>query len=625
MVVLRIIGDEWSWEDRIALAMPPQKMFMMCIPLLISKLGVEKWNGFVLYKTEGKPPKYCRATTPVDMASNPQRERLRDGAVLWVRVAVSPTQQERDRVFQKALEEWRGRNGLKGVSVDGSDVRRFTEELNSHLNTTDAAVVNAEECEERSAIEGEEHRLFFHMTMVAVEREKLRREEADQRRGLEDAYKSAAERHYRQHRLLVFCTRAVELAACEKKSRHLVQEGQWREFESLQGRFQKNISALAKPPPGQQNQARGEVQDQGQTLGAGVDAAALLSLLRAELQRLLGPLEQVYRETVELLEKQRKTTVRDNENFLACLRQYISSLLRVIRSEVRQSGSSLLSVPAETMGMEELTEALQQQQGLLKELTQQYRDVEAQTSSALEEPTWRVTLEVVHVAQLNMCRYLESLRDLVSAAQSSWRVVEQAEETEARERAELAQRAPEKRRHDEPKRADNFSESVEVASSARERMQDRGTSEEDRHLRVHPDVYNMLLLFVSQYVEFSSWSSSPGDEGGRGFLDDLLRNCGSLQVAVDELCWTCKVLPHPMRREFLHVVEAHAPHLAAVVDLMLHLYTGKEVELLLWIRPELKLRGGFAKYQTEDGSTYYHHTTLGLSQWLRPATHRTTQ
>ncbi|RNF11863.1 hypothetical protein TraAM80_00699 [Trypanosoma rangeli] len=620
MVVLRIIGDEWSWEDRIALAVPPQKMFTMCIPLLISKLGVEKWSGLVLYKTEGKPPKFCRATTPLDMSSNPQRERLRDGAVLWVRVAPSLIQQERDRAFQKALEEWRGKNGLKGASVDLSDVRRFMEELNSHLNTADAALVNSEEREERGAIEGEEHRLFFYMTVVTREEETLRREEAYQRRGLEDAYMSAAERHHRQHRQLLLRTYALELAAWEGKSRRLVQEEQWREFESMLGTLKDGLAALAKPSLEEGKQTRGEMQAHEESVEVSVDAAALLSLLRAELQSLLGHLEQVYNEKMEFFEKQREHTLRDNDNFLACLRQHISSLFCISRSEVRQSGSPLLSQPFKTMNMEELTEALKQQEALVTELTQRHRDVEAHTLSVLEEGVWRMTLDIVHVTQLNICKYIESLQNLMRTARSSWRGAE-GRNTGTQEQVEFTQKTLKKGRHENPARTENSLDSVEVAYSAGERMHHWGTFQKSKSLGIHSDVYNILLMFVSRYAEFYNWSLHSGAEGGHDFLDDLIRNCGSLQVAVDELCSTCKVLPHPMRREFLHVVEAHAPHLAVVMDLMLHLYTGKEVELLLWIRPELNVCGEFAEHQADDGSVYYYHTIAGMSQWLRPASH----
>ncbi|ESL10449.1 hypothetical protein TRSC58_01818 [Trypanosoma rangeli SC58] len=622
MVVLRIIGDEWSWEDRIALAVPPQKVFTMCIPLLISKLGVERWSGLVLYKTEGKPPKYCRATTPIDMSSNPQRERLRDGAVLWVRVAPSLIQQERDRAFQKALEEWRGKNGLKGVSVDGSDVRRFTEELNSHLNTADAALVNGGEREERGVIEGEEHRLFFYMTMITREEEILRQEEADQRRGLENAYMSAAERHHRQHRQLLLCTYALELAAWEEKVRCLVQEEEWREFESMQGTLKDDLAALAKPSLEEQKQTRGEIQAHKERVGASVDAAALVSLLRAELQSFLRHLEQVYNEKMETFEKQREHTLRDNENFLACLRQHISSFFCISRSEVRQSGSPLLSQPSKTMDMEELAEALRQQEALVKELTQQHLGVEAQTLGVLEEGLWRMTLDTVHVTQLGICQYLESLQNLMRTARSSWRGAE--EKAGAQGQVEFTQKTLKKGRHENPGRTGNFLDTVEVAYPAGEGMRHRDTFQKDKSLGIHSDVYNILFMFVSRYAEFYNWSLHSGAEGCCDFLDDLVRNCGSLQVAVDKLCSTCRVLPHPMQREFLRVVEAHAPHLAVVMDLMLHLYTGKEVELLLWIRPELNVCGKFAKHQTDDGSVYYYHTTAGMSQWLRPASHRIT-
>ncbi|PWV20205.1 hypothetical protein C3747_7g154 [Trypanosoma cruzi] len=627
MVVLRIIGDEWSWEDRIALAVPPQKMFTMCIPLLISKLGVEKWNGLVLYKTEGKPRKYCRATTPIDMASNPQKERLRDGAVLWVRVGPSLTQQERDRVFQKSLEEWREKNGLKGVSVDGSDVRRFVEELNSRLNRTDAALLISQEQEARTAIEGEEHRLFFYMTMIHREKDTLLREETEQRQSLEDAYIRVAERHYHENRLLLLRTRVVELGVCEEGSRLVVQEEQWREFEMLQGAFQKGHRALqdaralqladSKPMFEGQNEGRGKTSKNEETVGTTADAAMLVSVVRAELQRLLEPLEKVYHEKVEILEKQWEATVRDNENFLASLRQYISSLFRVIRSELRQSDFSLLLVPSDSMGIKGINEALRQQQGLLKELLQEYRDLDRQVSGALGETALKTTLDTVNVTQLNLYQYLESLRELLSATQLLWCGVEEAKTQES---AYLTQDALEKQQQEEPERRAISLEGVAVTALQTERMDDHRNGEKDLTFRVHTDVYNILLMFVSRYVEFSSWGSFEGAEGSRGFLDDLLLNCGSLQVAVDELSRTCKVLPHPMREDILHVVEAHAPHLFGVIDLMLHLYAGREAELVLWIRPELNDEGGFVEHKTDDGFTYYYHTAAGMSQWVRPVT-----
>ncbi|EKF27792.1 hypothetical protein MOQ_008476 [Trypanosoma cruzi marinkellei] len=625
MVVLRIIGDEWSWEDRIALAVPPQKIFTMCIPLLISKLGVEKWNGLVLYKTEGKPPKYCRATTPIDMASNPQKERLRDGAVLWVRVGPSLTQQERDRVFQKSLEEWREKNGLKGVSVDGSDVRRFVEEMNSRLNRTDAALLTSQEQEARTAIEGEEHRLFFYMTMIHREKDALQREEAEQRQSLEDAYMRVAEQNYREHRLLLLRTRVVEFGVCEERSRLVIQEEQWREFEMLQGAFQKRHWALqdarerqisdSKAMLEEQNQGRGEMSTHEETVGTNADVAMLVSVVHAELQRLLEPLEKVYHEKVEILERQREATVRENEKFLASLRHYIGSLFRVIRSEMRLSDLSLLSVPSDSVGMEEINEALRQQEGLLKELAQEYRDLDRQVSSAFGETALKKTLSTVHVTQLNLYQYLESLRELLSATQLLWCGVEEAKTQES---AYLTQDALEKQQQEEPERKASSLEGVTETALHTERMDDHTNGEKNLTFGIHRDVYNILLMFVSRYVEFSSWGPCHGAEGSRGFLDELLLNCGSLQVAVDELSRTCKVLPHPMRGDILHVVEAHAPHLFVVLDLMLHLYSGREAELLLWIRPELNDEGGFVEYKTDDGFTYYYHTAAGMSQWVRP-------
>ncbi|KAH9581979.1 hypothetical protein LSM04_001871 [Trypanosoma melophagium] len=75
-----------------------------------------------------------------------------------------------------------------------------------------------------------------------------------------------------------------------------------------------------------------------------------------------------------------------------------------------------------------------------------------------------------------------------------------------------------------------------------------------------------------------------------------------------------------MRKRFLRVTEVHAPHLSAVVDLMLYLYTVSEVELLLWIQPELTKQGNFTRCVGDDGVAYYYHDAADMSQWVKPTT-----
>lgn len=623
MVVLRIIGDEWGWDDRIALAVPPQRTFAMCVPLLVPKLGVAAWGGLALYKTEGRPPRYCRPTTPVDMTSSCRRERMRDGAVLWVRVAPSLAQQERDRVFQKSLEEWRGKKGLKGVAADGSDVKRFIEELNSHLNSMDAANVSTEEQEARQIIEGEEHRSFSFLTSTYREKENLQREEETKRRELETLCMVTCERCFRDFWIFLAGERLAEMTALEERSRGLLQEEENRAFETLKRLISEDLYAPAERAdpgildvkPAIDEKSR---QTREQFKGENYDPTPVLLCIHAELQKLLELIEQMHCEGSKVLQQRQATTASDEALcLLARLQHCVRSLLSAIHNdETWRSGSFSSSLLPELLNLERVKEAVEQQQCLLAALVQEYRDVKVGLSGDLQLDGLGRVLNAVHAAQLDLCRYLDFLREelsLVSPLQRDM-VGKDALTCGAMARVSLKSVEPDR---PETSQCSPGCASGTLLGTAKVffQMNFFGTG----IAGVHADTYNILSTFVSQCTELLCVRTQGSEEEAvKDFLRDLLLQSGSLQTAVDELCWTCNVVSHPMRGLFFHVTEFYAPHLCVVVDLMLHMYLGREAELLLWIRPELTGQGNFASGLTEDGLTYYYHTAADVSQWLQP-------
>ncbi|KEG12209.1 hypothetical protein DQ04_01901150 [Trypanosoma grayi] len=618
MVVLRLIGDEWSWEDRIALAVPPQRIFTMCIPLLVAKLGLEKWDGLMLYRTEGKPPKYCRPTTALDMSSNPQRERLRDGAVLWVRVAPSRVQQEYERVFQRSLEDWREKNGLKGVTDDGSDVKRFVEELNSRLNASDAKDLDIEEKRSRDAIEGVEHRLFSHMTFTCQEGKRLEFEEAQKRESLETAFALAIQQHYKSFLLPIRRESVAHLCALEGECRRAIYEAQDEECAALRRqmvsfspravRQESPLKSNAKAEPNNFIRDINLTQIRENSVAEYHDAENLRMMVRAEFRKLLEPMEQMYRKEIAMLQTQRDDAASGSELFLARLGQYITSALHVIQGEVLRPQSFLSSqLPVlSTDGVEALQRSLEQQQRLLRELLRKYRDLEVRTSIDLHNVGARTTLTAIHVAQLNMCRYLEYLHEQLCKNQAPWKNLMEINERLLTDITRVTQENMQLRKLQKKHGAPHIT-STNVHCEV--------NCHKGRVPEVHTDTYNILLGFVSRCLGPLGVDTSNATE----FVSDLLLQTGSVQAASDELCLACSARAHPMRRFFVSETEVYTPHLCAVVDIMLHLYAGREMELLLWIRPELASQGSFDTCLADDGSMYYYHTAIGMSQWIQPA------
>ncbi|ORC93185.1 uncharacterized protein TM35_000025110 [Trypanosoma theileri] len=628
MVVLRLIGDEWSWEDRIALAMPPQKTFTMCIPLLVSKLGVEKWSGLTLYRTEGRPPKYCRPTVPLDMASSPQKERLRDGTVMWVRAAPSLVQQERERVFQSSLEDWRKKNGLSGISDDGSDVKRFIEELSSHLNKADAKDLNEQEQEARNTIEGEEHRWFAHIIYSRRTMVEMESEEQKCRQNLEEEYSTMAKQYYRSFLLSLYREKIQQLEALEKKGRHTILEEYDSTTRLLYKKLHENLQAVvakesnllsnsSSKKKSEEDNDKGEEEEKGKKMKGSNEniqnTEEILLMVRTELQRLLEPVKQMYYTGLEDLKKQRDLISDRAETFLSHLREYIVNALRFIHNEAWRLGASkpLPVISPAVTKTKELKLAMERQQLLLTQLLGEYQNLELHVSADLNEISMKTTLDALYVTQLNMCRYLDTLHEEFNVnVASSHKVLETSEKSDKnlspiqkeiiwKDKSDLKQ-----------------STSLTISISTNNYLQ----LGEDGVLRsmIHIDTYNILLAFVSRYMLLPREGYNQNLEDVKNFINKLVLQCGSVQGVADELVWTYRIVSHPMRKRFLRITEVEAPHLCAVVDLMLHLYTGSEVELLLWIKPELTKQGIFTKCVDDNGVAYYYHSAADMSQWVQP-------
>jgi hypothetical protein len=102
-------------------------------------------------------------------------------------------------------------------------------------------------------------------------------------------------------------------------------------------------------------------------------------------------------------------------------------------------------------------------------------------------------------------------------------------------------------------------------------------------------------------------------------VDELVCTLGSPYSIADHLCLKHGILSHPQRLLFLRVVEMRQPHLVSVLDLMLHIFTGREVEAMMTLQPEGIPLGSFSRHEAPNGAVYFYHSGFHMSQWHEPA------
>ncbi|KAH9581950.1 hypothetical protein LSM04_001443 [Trypanosoma melophagium] len=497
MLVLRLVGDEWSWEDRIALAMPP---------------------------TEGRPPSCCRPTIPLDMATWPQKERIRDGTVLWVRAAPSLVQQERERVFQSSLEEWRKKNGLTGIADDGSDVKRFIAELSSHLNKADTKELSEQEQEARNTIEGEVHRLFAHMIYTQRTTVEMESEEQKYRQSLEEEYATMIKELYQKFLFSLYSGEIKRLEALEQKGRYATDE----EYDSTTGllyaRLRENLQVILEK---ESNMLRDlslkrKSEEEEDSNGKTPNAEEILLNVRTELQRLLEPVKEMYNAGLEELQKQRDLNNDHAETFLAHFREYIVYALRFIHSEAWKLGElkPLPIISPAVTKIKELNHAMEKQQLLLKELIGEYQNLELYASTDLHEVSVKTTLDALHVTQLNMCRYLETLHQKLSVIlASSCEIVDTNDKSDGN----LSPIQEKIVRQDESDLKQAKSLTVSISTNKYLQLGEDGVLKS----MIHNDTYNIFVFCVTVYVTSKRRIS----------LDS--RGCERFPLQINSTVWIC--------------------------------------------------------------------------------------
>ncbi|MDP2058190.1 MAG: hypothetical protein Q8J97_00515, partial [Flavobacteriaceae bacterium] len=165
-VILKLIGDEWDFKEKIVISVPAQKPFNTNNITFAKKLGLDTFGPpWTLYHTEGKPPGVVRPTRPIAHSSNPTKEKLAVGTILYVKEADSEMQR-RDVEFQESLEAFRRSAGKKAndIEPDGSDVDAFVDSYSKNLNVRDATHITEMEITGRDKLEGEAYRIWWSLT-----------------------------------------------------------------------------------------------------------------------------------------------------------------------------------------------------------------------------------------------------------------------------------------------------------------------------------------------------------------------------------------------------------------------------------------------------------------------------
>jgi hypothetical protein len=120
------------------------------------------------------------------------------------------------------------------------------------------------------------------------------------------------------------------------------------------------------------------------------------------------------------------------------------------------------------------------------------------------------------------------------------------------------------------------------------------------------------------------------DADGTAWLLEMTKQHRSPWAIADRLAAVVGVQRSPKHGHVARLCATHSPHYEAVLDLLLHEYAGREVELSAVIvsggladaelASRLRSRGRYTTHiDAASRRFYYHHDILDSTQWLRPA------
>lgn len=681
MPVIRLIGDEWKFSEKIAISIPPSKSFLMCATQLKEKLQIPSFTGCALYWTEGKPPNYVRATIPISLNSTPGREGMKDGTMLYVKSKSTQTQQQLDKEFHEALTEWRKVNRIDGVLSDGSDVFEFMDEYSSKLKPSDARDIAEHESETRAVVLGEEHRAYFVVTFEYREVQNLKDKETSARAAIEDTYFFDWKAAYKQLFWIPRCEHLRQRLRTtdEPTTRNAIEleESTLRAslLESEHRRIAGERLLLEQRRLSQQQQAENQVQQSSasssivspilsKTTYVPGDMSDRLSLLElsmkqetSEIRNMMHGLmhsfsqanehlAQSYSTVSTTLEKQfmrnlessLKATIAlkeqdaraplDREEEQA-LERKIKALKGLIEEEIRQTEDQRINIAkAERDAIQQIASTVVAEQDYLRQAINIKMRQLSETERALqaaEDENMELgrLLKLHHVLLQHQDQELNQYKSVVS--QYEERVLRGAQTTTSFAVNEVRWNA--------------LSCSVDRRSTS----------------GLHPDVYSTCIQAVQRresipehmYTDvlgyalgFPARNPDPLSPEERLLYDDAIVRNSSVAVRYfkgivdeislvaqgcpyqvgDEICFRFQIPSHPLRKQFVTAVDDNHPHLAGIIDVLLDVFAGREAELMLFLLGARWSSKEFLPCWDEGAQRhYYHHPRCNVTQWTAPA------
>lgn len=678
MPVIRLIGDEWKFSEKIAVSVPPSKSFLMCTTQLKDKLQIPSWNGCALYWTEGKPPNYVRATIPVSMNSTPGREGMKDGTLLYVKTKVTQGHQNLDREFHEALVEWRKQNHIDGICSDGSDVFEFMDEYASKLNPSSARDVTEHEAETREVILGEEHRAFFVVTFEYREVQQLKDKEQERRAAVVDEYDRDLQSAYRQLVWLPLCaerrSRLLQRDEPSQREQVVQEEGRLR-TESLMAEHKRLVNQHA-------DECRRREKDE-------LDRSA--PVVRSNPYSVAGSgtmaIPGDFNDRISLLELSLKKETSEIRSLMSSLlvshteanRELANSYARVSTTLEKQYLGNLESSMKATLALSEkefrapmerdeefaLERKIRALKGLIEEETRGIEDQKIAVAQAECEATRQIASAVLEEQ--------EGLRQRISLKMKELQETRDALHTAERENMELGRLL--KMHHVLLEQQDvDLAEAHAALHKYRERVRqgermiasfainevrwkDLSMMEYKSTSGLHPEVYCTCLQAVQRREPIPAYlyedvlgyplgypARNPDHMSAEERLvhdDAVVRGAavtlayfkhivdetalvaqGSPYQVGDELCFRYGIRLHPLRGRFSTLVDDNHPHLAGILDVLLDVFTGREAELMLCLsnvmwHPNEFLSCWDAVAQREY---YYHPQSALVTQWVAPTT-----
>lgn len=673
MVVLRIIGDEWKFGEKIALSMPPSKTFHMVTTQLREKLQIPTFQGCALYFTEGKPPSYVRATIPVPMQSTPGKEGMKDGCLLFVKTRCDAARQERDRVFQSALEDWRKAMGITAILSDGSDVLDFLDEFSKRLNPEDAKDINEHESELRHRIAGEESRAYFVVTFEYREIQQMKDEETAKRQDIMESWLQlamelferglAAPRRQWQRACLCSSEAAARLAITTLYDAFVGNEGSSaksaffsRYQQMLQAAETSSAAAIVSKLPALTTNTASYAAE-----GQGVSVAMLPVTLEreiADLKRLMSVLLEGQVEAKRSLAQAYEVANAGTEQRY---KLFMESVIRTSNDLAERDARLPLGAEEERL--------LRERRSLLQALL----DAEERDADDAHWQLLRTKFESLSRTTSNATADFEAFRDVVDLRVRERNAFASALQQATAENARLATHLTlfESIVEDQAQELQHVSAWIaETHEKRRGGAIQRGGCDISSHGRwqrahtgypatcgLHPDVYALLIRVVEMHEPIPTtlsqsvigysperrWeardvdplsrqercsrdedlvrSSAEARHYFRSVVEELSLRCGAdVCQTADEVCFRYGLSSHVMRGRFLRVLDDEMPHLAGAVDILLEVYAEREAELMVNLTQRHGATVNFVAYEDPvTGSTYYYHAGVDMTQWRRPA------